>query len=127
MSAYGYLFDHWNSISRFLLGPLLLSGSKVYSPATEPSITTRSIWIVTLPNDFCSHKETLRILSVTQKQRNREYKMINVMHIAYSIPFRICCCFCRRYEASGLWEGCQMPMQKLHPIQVLHQLTQSAY
>lgn len=72
VSVYSYLFDHWNSISRFLLGPLLLSGSKVYSPATEPSMTTRSIWIVTLPNDFCSHKfKTLRMLSQWRKSRRQ--------------------------------------------------------
>lgn len=48
-----YLLDHWNSISKFLEGPLLLSGIRVYSPATAPSITTRSIWIVTFPKELC--------------------------------------------------------------------------
>lgn len=48
-----YLLDHWNSISKFRDGPLLLSGNSVYSPATAPSITTRSIWIVTFPNELC--------------------------------------------------------------------------
>lgn len=48
-----HLLDHWNSISKFLEGPLLLSGNRVYSPDTAPSITTRSIWIVTFPNELC--------------------------------------------------------------------------
>lgn len=51
-----HLLDHWNSISKFL-DPLLLSGNKVYSPATAPSITTRSIWIVTFPKELCCYKK----------------------------------------------------------------------
>lgn len=64
-----HLLDHWNSISKFLEGPLLLSGRRVYSPATAPSTTTRSIWIVTLPNLLCCHDQgeevRERFLSIT--------------------------------------------------------------
>lgn len=38
-----YLLDQCNSISRFLGGPLLLTGNSVYSPETAPNITIRLI------------------------------------------------------------------------------------
>jgi hypothetical protein len=64
LTGNGYhLLDHWNSISKFLEGPLLLSGNRVYSPDTAPSITTRSIWIVTFPNELCHHIKKLEGLS----------------------------------------------------------------
>lgn len=57
----------------------------------------------------------------------KESKVVNVTNLsAMFIPFQICCCFCRRYGVSGLWEGCQRPMQRLHPILVLCQWIQSA-
>ena len=58
-----HLLDHWNSISKFLEGPLLLSGNRVYSPDTAPSITTRSICIVTFPNELCHQWRTIECIT----------------------------------------------------------------
>ena len=137
------MFDHWNSISRFLLGPLLLSGSRVYSPATEPSMTTRSIWIVTFPNDFYNHKSerfedpirmtwTIKGIKDTQCNKSPMFSYLSKFAVVFAgdmeflafgravkgpckgfIPFRSC--------ASGYnlcMKSCKLGQQCLHPIKL---------
>lgn len=98
-----HLLDHWNSISRFRGGPLLLWGNKAYSPATDPSITTRSIWIVTFPNLLCQQRHWLRNHDKRNLIKNVNYVKSYEIHLImtprnkifedeYTAAFTTCFC-----------------------------------
>lgn len=105
----------------------MLSGNRVYSPATAPSITTRSIWIVTFPNEFC-HQMIKR--EPVKMQFNWKSRLIGentvstfILGFAFSfhIPSPFCSCSCKKYEAFGPSEGFQRSMQSSRPTPDLDQ------
>lgn len=121
------VLDHWNSSSKFREGPLLLSGNRVYSPATAPSITTRSIWIVTFPNEFCHQIKRERVkMQFIWKSRLIGGNTVSIIIMRYAFSFHLpspfCSCSCKKYEASGPLVDSQRTMKSSHPTRDLDQL-----
>ncbi len=125
-----YRFDHWNSTSKLRAEPsLLVSGCRVYCPLTVPSITTRSIWMVTLPSEPCQKHSKLHEQKSCVMLNQHSF---SVTKVAFTDNSAVYCtaghhwpcqrhfCFCKKCEAFDPWVGYQMPKQTPAATQVMY-------
>lgn len=103
----------------------MLSGNRVYSPATAPSITTRSIWIVTFPNLLCLERNFLKKVRKSVKSCEKLMQILDITANGIAVFFDLIVSFhlshfalilARNVKLLAFWWTLKGPCKALIPL-----------